>query len=68
MGARYSRATIQLIKFEPFPFIWNSEAEKQAYYETLRSRDIHPTRYADETCLWQLGLYDSVNHMLNLLD
>jgi hypothetical protein len=45
------------------------EAEKQAQlYETLRSRDIHPTRYADETCLRQLGLYHSVNHMLNLLD
>ncbi|WJX33554.1 hypothetical protein P8452_21749 [Trifolium repens] len=43
--------------------------EKQhKLYEALTSREGQPTRYADVACLRRLGLYDSVNHMLNLLN
>ncbi|KAK2383895.1 hypothetical protein QL285_071305 [Trifolium repens] len=41
---------------------------KQAnLFENLQSREIYATKYADDTCLQQLGLYDSVNYMLDHL-
>jgi hypothetical protein len=50
-------------------FRQGKSGEKQhKLYEALSSREIQPTRYADVACLRRLGLYDSVNHMLNLLN
>ncbi|CAJ2637544.1 unnamed protein product [Trifolium pratense] len=42
--------------------------EKQAsLYQELSTREIVSTRYCDEACLRMLGLYDSVNFMLDSL-
>lgn len=39
--------------------------KQQKKFKALLNRDIIPMRYADDTCLHRLGLFDSVNWMIN---
>lgn len=41
--------------------------KQQKHYEALLTQDIVPTRYASDSCLHNLGLYDSVYWMVDRL-
>lgn len=41
---------------------------QEEMYTSLSARKIESTRYADEHCLYALGIQDSVNYMLDILN
>ncbi|CAJ2633219.1 unnamed protein product [Trifolium pratense] len=56
---------------QPAPLMYRPGQEgytQRNIFKALTKRDFVPTRYADKGCLRKLGLYDSVNYMLDTLD